>query len=629
MCGIFGILHHQSEALPDQQRLEATARLLEHRGPDHRAVFADRGVGLAHTRLALLDLSARSNQPFWDRHRRYCLVYNGQVYNFAELRAELESEGAVFSTSGDTEVVLELVLRRGIEAAVPRLEGMFAFAVYDTHDGSLTLARDRFGIKPLYVYDQEDSFVFASEIAAMRPWVSFEPDLISISAFLQGFGGPAAGPSFYRNIRIVPPGTVIQVRRGTPSRSRRFWGLHEFWSPDEADRLRGLSAAQVVDEVEQSLLESVRLRMLADAPVAALCSGGVDSAVVTAMASRLNKNIMMFHADVIGPHSEREAALAVARHLKLDLKIAPVVDQDSIDSMAEVMRHYGHPYAYHPNSVPFLAVSRLVRENAVKAVVSGEGSDEIFVGYSWAIFDLRAFLLRLPATVQAGAYRVLRDLVKRAFGRTIMRPAAEPEGLARELHDRFEIALDRERLREAMKRVIGAEPEARILVSLEQLGYHLRTLLHRNDCLGMAASVEARFPFLDSQLVRLAVSMPYNVKVRPSLRAVNGPHMFLRDKWALRKVAERYLPPALAWRRKQGFPIGASARMHVAPEFFERSFVAELFELGAREVQFMTAHADPSLRLRLLHLDVWGRVCLEGEPTEAVTNRLQKYVTLV
>lgn len=628
MCGIFGILQHRSDAVVDERRLELTARLLEHRGPDHQAVFADRGVGLAHTRLALLDLSARSNQPFWDPHRRYCLVYNGQVYNFAELRAELEADGVVFRTTGDTEVVLELLIHRGVEATVPRLEGMFAFGLYDAHEGSLALARDHFGIKPLYVYDQDDAFVFASEISAMRPWIPFEADLLSISSYLQGFGVPTSGHSFYRNVRIVPPGTVVHVPRGGRGRYRRFWHLHQFWDPDEVARLRGLPPSRIVNEVEETLVDSVRMRLLADAPVGALCSGGVDSAVVTAMASRFNKNITVFHADVVGPHSERDAAVALARHLKLDLKVVSVVDQDSIDSMADIMLHYGHPFAYHPNSVPFLMVSKLVRENAVKAILSGEGADESFIGYSWAIFDLRAFLLELPGKVQSHAYRVLRDLLKRALGRRIAHAPLERLGMVRDLHNRFEVGVEQERTRAEVRRRMGKAPTEHDLVTLDQLGYHLRTLLHRNDCLGMAASVEARFPFLDTRLVRLAVNMPYRVKVRPSLTTLEPGHLFLRDKWVLRKVADRYLPATLAQRKKQGFPIGASARMRIDPEFFDQSYVARLFELGARETRFLAVHANQELRLKLLHLDVWGRVCLEGVSTEDVTNRLQKYVTL-
>jgi asparagine synthase (glutamine-hydrolysing) len=199
--------------------------------------------------------------------------------------------------------------------------------------------------------------------------------------------------------------------------------------------------------------------------------------------------------------------------------------------------------------------------------------------------------------------------------------------VVRSLHNRFEAEIEQDAIRAALTRS-GSAPAAAQLTTLFQLGYHLRTLLHRNDCMGMAASIEARFPFLDTRVVRLGVNMPYRVKARPSLTALESRHLFIRDKWVLRKVAERYLPAALAWQKKVGFPIGATARMHIAPELFEDSFVADLFELGSREVRFLVDHAGRDLTLRLLYLDVWGRVCLEGASTDDVTRRLQKYVTL-
>jgi asparagine synthase (glutamine-hydrolysing) len=629
MCGIFGILQHRPGRTPDRERLELTARLLQHRGPDHHAVFSDDGIGFAQTRLALVDLNPRSNQPFWDRTGRYCLVYNGEIYDFRELRMELETDGVVFRTTSDTEVLLEALIHRGVDKTLPRLEGMFAFAFYDTRNSSLILARDRFGIKPLYIYDGEDAFVFSSEIPAMRPWIPFEADTFSISAYLQGFGGPTSGFSFYKDIRIVPPGTVVTVFRGRRSDSRVFWPLESFWDPGETERLRGMRPSQIVDEVEERLVESVRMQLLADAPVGVLCSGGVDSSVITAIAARLHKNLAIFHADVVGPFSEHHAAATLARHLGLELKAVSVTDADNLDTLPEVMLHYGHPFTYHPNSVPFLMVSKLVRSHGVKGILSGEGSDESYIGYPWLIFDLRAFLFQWPRKAPGSAYRVLRDAMQRVLGRRPVRHRLEEAmAVVRGLHHRFEIEIEEERIRAEIKRKIGREPKPRELITLSQLGYHLRTLLHRNDCLGMAASIEARFPFLDTRLVRLAVNMPYSVKVRPSPTALERGHLFLRDKWVVRKVAERYLPPALAARKKRGFPIGAAARMRITPELFDNSFVANLFELDASETRYLIEQATQQLRLRLLHLDVWGRVCLEGVPPEDVRARLQKYVSL-
>jgi asparagine synthase (glutamine-hydrolysing) len=628
MCGIFGVLDHRADTVPDRERLELTARLLHHRGPDHHDVFAARGIALGATRLALVDLSPRSNQPFWDRERRYCLVYNGEVYNFRELRAELEAEGVVMRTTSDTEVVLESLIRRGADATLPRLEGMFAFALWDTVGRRLTMARDRFGIKPLHVYDRDDVFVFASEIQAMRPWIPFAPDVPMISSYLLGFGGPTSGPTFYKHVRAVPPGTVVTVSPGSRGEYRRFWRLQDFWDPEESQRLADTRPARIVDALEERLLESVRTQLLADAPVGVLASGGVDSSLVIAMAARFHGNLAAFHADVVGRDSEHAAAAALARHAKVDLHAVKVVDQDSIDTIPEVMRHHGYPFTYQLNSVPFLKVSKLARHHGVKGVLSGEAADESYIGYQQLVPDVLATLREGLAE----APRVALDLARRGLARLRgVRPSAAPEDTARivrSLLNRFETDLPEEEIRDDVRRRSGGEPVDRDLVTLWQLGWQLRTLLHRNDCLGMAASIEARFPFLDSRVVRLAANMPYSVKVRPSPTTLEREHPGLRDKWVLRKVAERYLPRSLAYRKKRGFPISAHQRMRITPELFDGSFVADLFELGSREVRMLVARAAPVLRLRLLHVDVWGRVCLGGVAAEEEKARLQKHVMI-
>lgn len=629
MCGILGVLYHGSLETPDQERLEASARLLHHRGPDHQAVFAGEGIGLVHTRLALLDLNPRSNQPFWDRTGQHALVYNGEIYNYLELRAELEARGIQFRTTSDTEVLLECLINQGVDATLSRLEGMFAFALYDKEERSLVLARDRFGIKPLHVCATENQFVFASEIRAMRPWVPFRADVLSISSYIQGFGGPTQGYTFYQNIRIVPPGTTVSVSSDGHAHWRRFWHMSDFWDPTEVERLGQLRPKQVVDAVEEALFESVRGQLVADAPVGALCSGGVDSSLTMAMAARFHNHLAIFHANVIGPHSEYEAAAKLAKHLRLDLKTVAVVDQDSIDSMPEVIQHYGHPFTYHLNSVPFLMVSKLVRDHRVKAILSGEGADECYVGYPWLIFNLRAAVVRSLLELPRVSWHLARGLARRLIGRAMPAIISEDDAtVVQGLHNRFESDMEKAELRNAVRDKAGREPTDRDLVTLNYLSYHLRTLLHRNDCLGMATSIEARFPFLDSRLVRLAVNMPYKLKVRFSPSAVAQGRYFLRDKWVLREVAARYLPPELAYRKKMGFPTNAQYRMKIRPELFAGSFVADLFGLTDREVRHLLERGSQQLRLRLLHLEMWARVCLEGPPIDRMSSRLRDHVSM-
>lgn len=642
MCGIFGILQHNSDRMPDQRCVEASASLMHHRGPDHQGISVDEGIGLAHTRLSLLDLHPRSNQPFWDSLGRFCIVYNGEIYNYRELRSELQKQGIEFKTTSDTEVLLEFLVHQGVEATLPRLEGMFAFALYDRHERLLTVARDRFGIKPLYVYDQQDLFIFASEIGAMRPWIRFEPDLLSISSYLQGPAdhrqqGPAKGFSFFKHIKLVAPGSLITVQRGGQAHYSRFFSLGDFWDAGEVNRLKRLKPNQVVDEVEEMLLKSVKTQLLADAPVGALCSGGVDSSIVVAMASRFHKNLAIFHADVIGPTSEHDAAAALAKHLRLDLKTVEVGDQDSIEMMPEVMAHYGYPFTLHPHSVPFLMVSRLARSNSVKAILTGEGSDECYIGYPWTIFDLRDFMRGLPLRTYHMVPKLIKLLLRRNYrglisevgtlrpkARRLYKPAAYVS--VPSLQYRFERELEYEDILSHIQRLTCGPIDDNEVTSLDLMSYLLRTLLHRNDCLGMAASIEARFPFLDGRLVKLAVNIPYHYKVRFSPAVVEPEHLFLRDKWVLRKVAERYLPAALAQRKKRGFPISAHARMDIPTKCFDDSFVADLFDLDRRAMRYLADHADRELKTRLLHLEVWAHVCLHDAPRNKILAKLKNHI---
>ena len=625
---------HRMDDVPDEARLAQTARLLAHRGPDGHGIFAEPGVGLVHTRLSLLDLNERSNQPFWDREERFALVYNGEIYNFAELRAELEESGVQLRTTSDTEVLLEALLKWGPDATLPRLEGMFAFGLYDTATKSLLLARDRFGIKPLFVYDTPEMFVFSSEIRAMRPWVTFEPDLLSISGFLYGFSGPTKGFSFFKHIRIVEPGGVVRVKKGRGVRRSRFFSLVDFVDRGEMEQLARLRSQDLVDRVDELLNQSVKAQLVADAPVGALCSGGLDSSVIMAIAAKYHANLAIFHANVVGPVSEYPAAVRLARHLNLDLKAVEVRDQDFIDSIPEVTEHFGHPFFSCPHSVPYLAVSRLVRCNGVKAVLSGEASDEYFLGYPYCSPDIRQYM---------GVGPMLR------LAKGWLRPAPPPnpmryrgplyvqggdawtiEGLVHALHNRFETVNETIEIRDRIGRDSDSSRFRGVLPSLDLLGYNLRALLHRNDSMGMAASIEARFPFLENRLAKLAVNMPYGSKIRFALSARDESHYFFRDKWVMRKVAERYLPPELFRQDKKPFPINAYAeeRMRIAPAYFDRSFVSELFELGQNETAHFLERCPHWLKWKMLLLDVWAHVSLNGRCREPVLDKLRRHITL-
>ncbi len=619
MCGIFGICIRETEEHPCRDKLHRSAGLIGHRGPDAVGTHIDEHVALAQTRLSLLDPSSRSNQPLWDPTGRYCLIYNGEIYNFRVLRSELERRGVAFYTTSDTEVLLQCLIHDGV-TALPRLEGMFAFAFYDTLSDTLLLSRDRFGIKPLFVYSDDKQLIFSSEIKAFGPWVRLDPDLLSISSFLQGFNGPTLGWTFYRNVRSVETGAFMRIQRGKIIEEGKFFQLTQFSNPALREELNREPPRKIVDRMEELLFTSVQKHMIADAQVGALCSGGVDSSLIMAMAAKIHKNLAIFHANVRGVHSEYDAARALAQHLRLDLNTVDVGDSDFLDYMAKTTYHYGHPFYYHPNSVPFLLVTQLVHSHRVKAVLTGEGADECFLGYS-----------HLPTENLFRAYHRALNRARRVIqlipllGRQLWSDDSTMTSHVRGLHNRYEIELEQADTR----RLLDKQVLPNDLKTIDLLGYHLRTLLHRNDALGMAASIEARFPFLDHDLVAFAVNLPYRHKIHPTLSAATElKHPFLRSKWVLRQVADRYLPRALSRRPKRGFPTNTYERMHISAKLFAKSWIAELFGLSAKGAQHLATRADQNLQLRLLHLEAWGRICLADESLEKVTSDIKPYIVI-
>lgn len=623
MCGIFGIVYGDDSASIDNDRLLASAENLRHRGPDATGTYQGPGVGLVHTRLSLVDLSERSNQPFYDPTRRYVLIYNGEVYNFPELRRELEREGVRFGTTSDTEVVLHALIRWGAERALPRFGGMFALALHDTQTRETILARDRFGMKPLYLYDDGKRVAFASEVKALQPWVDLEAEPFSISAYLLGFGGPTKGFTFYKHVHGVAPGGYIKINARAEVEELMFFELADFVDAATVDRLARMNGRQTVDHFEQLMWESVKRHMFADSKVGAFCSGGVDSSLLMTMAAKQHSNLAVFHANVKGSWSEYDAAASLAKHVKLDLVHVDVHEQDFVHYMPDVMRQYEHPYTYHPNCAPFMLVSRLVREHGVKGMLSGEGSDELFLGYPW--------LGRKAVTdVYYKGIDTARNVVRAvpAVGRIAWPYDGDRANVVKRLLSRGEVAGDERRTRETVDARLPKGAQDGMLTSLDYLNYHLRTLLHRNDSLGMEASIEARFPFLDHDVVHNAINMPTKYKLHFSPTVFEKAHPFVRDKWVVREVADRWMPKQLSQRIKIGFWTTVFERMQVSERYFDRSEARDLLGVSKANMHDIFGSADQDLRMRLLHLDVWARVCLRGETNDQVRDNLKQHVTI-
>ncbi len=629
MCGIFGLLSSRADISNRSHDWGAIARSMEHRGPDSQRIYRDDHAVLIHTRLSLVDLHERSDQPMWDASGRYCIVFNGELYGYQKVRQRLTDRGVEFRTNSDTEVLLNSVLTFGMENALAELDGMYAFAIYDRIEGSLLLARDRIGMKPLFVMRSGDDFVFASSVQALRALHPLEPDLLSVQSFLSGYGGPMTGRSFFKDVQILPPGTMGTILPGGRLQLRSFASWRDLNSDSRQSELRSKKPEQWVNELEALLLRSIESQMLADTPVGALCSGGVDSSLTLAMAKKFNPDLRVFHADVCGPLSELQAAKQVADHLDLPLNVAQVRDQDFLHLIPELTENYGFPFLYHPNAFPFLAVSKLVGSHGIKAVLCGEGADELFLGYEWLMPNIRRTLTRFPREVFRFSKERFNAWERKMRGKGPGNRRGQNDlQLVRSLPHAFEYELGVE------DHSIDTDPlsswpslsDHRSLVHSGELSYILRTLMHRNDSLGMSASIETRYPLLDRDILRFGVNLPLSAKCRVTSQLTDWHHPFIRDKWVLRQVAARYLPKEIAHRVKRPFRTNALDRLQIQPEYFQRSILSEWFQVSSQRLRFMAEQASPHLRLRMLVLDVWGRLYFDGDTLEQSRSRLKQHV---
>ena len=553
----------------------------------------------------------------WDAEGRYCLIYNGEIYNYQALRKELEELGCSFRTESDTEVLLYGLTMVG-DTFLARAEGMFAFGLYDSASARIRIGRDRFGIKPLYYALTDAGIVFSSELRPFRHWMSVAPNAYSVSGYLAGAEVATQGPTLVNGVMHCPVGCVLEFGRDAHITTEEFFNVKAFGTKSESTRLQKSSDENIIDELDEKLQRSVNDHMIADVPVGALCSGGVDSSLLLAMASKSSADLAIFHADVKGQHSERSAAEALAKFLKLELQVVEIHDDDFLDSMAETLLHYETPFSYHPNSVPFLAVARLVQAHGIKAVLTGEGADECFLGYSY-----------LPTLSAFNRYYGFLDFLRKSvhriprIGELAWRdPAKALPEIA--LLNGLDAVVDSKDLDSGTAEMNAGSPR-----TVKLLGHHLRTLLHRNDRLGMAASIEARFPYLDHHVVDFAVNLRDNCKIKMSAAAAReSRHPFVFTKWVLRKVAERHIPAELANRRKRGFPTSFFERMSVSHEYFIDSWVAETFELDSKKIQYLISDGSRAFQNRMLLMDAWVRLHVLGDSVSDVRADIKRHASI-
>jgi len=637
MCGITGAWARGV----DPARLRASMAAIAHRGPDDAGEYIDHAVEvmLGHRRLSIIDLSPAGHQPMLSDDGNVVISYNGEIYNYRDLRAELQAGGRVFRSDSDTEVLLHLYQAEGV-AMLPRLNGIFAFALYNRNAGELLLARDGLGIKPMYYVEDADGIRFASEIKALLPWLGPEQSLdpASLHRYLTFLWCPGTGTPFTK-ARKLAPGEAIRIREG---KIVERWNWYE---PPATRRAAIASApADPVREVREALRRAVTRQLVADVPVGAFLSGGLDSSAVVAFARERMPDVRCFTIEPIGGTDEGEApdlpyARRVARHLGVTLDVVSIDSARMAGDLEEMVWMLDEPLA-DPAPLNVLYISRLARQSGIKVLLSGAGGDDLFTGYRRHLAQrYERWWSWLPAPVRQGLDNATRHLDARvAWKRRVSRLCAGAGAsddarltayFAWARRDDL-MALYSPAMREAVAKVDAAQPMldflARIdpartpldrMLALEQRFFLADHNLLYTDKMSMAAGVEVRVPFLDPELVELAARIPDRLKQRGRI-----------GKWVLKKAMEPYLPQDVIHRPKTGF--GAPLRRWMRHEL--RDLVGELLsEASLRRrglfdpqgVRRLIEDNDAGRRdgaytlLSLLCIEIWCRRFVDGAGLEA------------
>jgi asparagine synthase (glutamine-hydrolysing) len=621
MCGIGGFIG--ADLPPDPAALTRMCELLAHRGPDDRGIFVDGPIGLAHTRLSLLDLSPAGHQPWVDGE--HALVFNGEIYNFREERAVLEASGATFDSGSDTEVLFRSLVDRGVDQTLSRLRGMFAFAFVDLRSHRTVLCRDRFGIKPLVYRSGVGHVAFASEAKALAAVEPLEIDPVVALFSITGMADHSKSRTPFRGVEQVEPGSYVVIEDGRVSKRVTYYALADQIDESRYRCLEEASWNEVVDELDELLERSVRSVAFADAPVGAFVSGGVDSGLIASYgAASSPSDFTLFTADVVGAHSEREGAEALSRHIRRPLVSTPFEPGDLLGHWARCTWGYETPLVKHTNAMPFSALAERTRDAGFKAVLTGEGADELFLGYPTLLFDRYRPLVEAPLRLLDRLYGLSPRLAH-----IVLEPRSDPAAtFLRGLSERYE----HDRIERSDRPALDFLPRrdrALAYNTLDMFQEHLLSLLHRNDRMGMLSGIESRFPFLDEDLVSFGLNLPVKWKAAHTSRVHNLKHPFLIDKAVVRRLAARRLPPALAERPKEGFPMYGLRNVRLRDGAFRDGYVADLLSLDDPAQSYLIDQGATYQVAKLFSVEVFGRLFGLGHSIDEVTDWVTHHATVV
>jgi asparagine synthase (glutamine-hydrolysing) len=631
MCGIAGAIAWEAP-WPTESLIRAMCEVICHRGPDDEGVYTAGPVGIGMRRLSIIDV-AGGHQPIFNESGEIAIVFNGEIYNYRELRSWLEGRGHRFTTETDTEVVLHLYEEKG-EWCVRELRGMFAFAVWDSRRQALVLARDRFGEKPLYYATPKGGLVFASELKALlvHPAVGRELDPEGINQFLT-FGNTLGETTILQEARKLPPAHVLVASRGSV-RVSRYWQ----WRVQEDS---SLSETQIIEHLRELLQEAVRLQLVSEVPLGAFLSGGLDSSTVVALMSKASpRPVKTFSIGFGDPqfdelnHCRTVAAAFGTEHQEL------VLDPDAVEVLADLVWHVDEPFA-DSSAIPTYFLSKLAREN-VTVALSGDGGDELFAGYPGYHAEIYLNgMRRIPRRLRAWALeRAISPLTEWARGsvrwkmerlrRNLLRVDMSPEDRFLSRHCLFPVELRSEVLTDHAQKLLAPTDHPGNWVKLDFHGnqhpvnksmyldinvYLPNDMLVKVDRMSMAHSLEVRCPLLDHKLAEFMGTVPSRHKVRSG-----------RTKYILRKAMAGILPDSILSRGKQGFRVpldrwfkcglvALAREVLLDPRSVRRGLVDSkgVETLLMRHEQGMTANGEQIWAL--LVLETWCRLFLDPPRT--------------
>ncbi|HET7254704.1 MAG TPA: asparagine synthase (glutamine-hydrolyzing) [Xanthobacteraceae bacterium] len=583
MCGIAGMVDWRAATPADALRsiAEAMIETVRHRGPDAGEVWveAEGGVALGQRRLAIIDLSPGGAQPMHSADRRFVITFNGEIYNYRDIRRELQAAGHAMRSDSDTEVLLEACALWGVEAAIERAIGMFAFALWDRKTRSLILARDRLGIKPLYYAATPERVLFASQLKAFRPTPHWKPtiDADAVVGYLR-HAYIAQPRTIYREAEKLAPGHILTLREGSMPSPKCFWDLRGIAIAGQRRNDPAPDAQEATDRLDGLLRDSVKLRMIADVPLGAFLSGGIDSSTVVALMQAQSRRPVKtfsigFHE---GEYDEAHCAKQVAAHLGTDHTEFYVEPRHALEVIPHLADWFDEPFA-DPSQIPTYLVSELTRKH-VTVALSGDGGDELFAGYNryvWAERLARAVNL-VPRPLRGASATALRALAPQTWNRLFaFVPASWRPALPGDKLHKITTLLDNPQPDAIYRRLVsqwerpdeiaaaGQEPRGPLwdpsiaqdfpdlvprMQFLDMISYLPDDILTKVDRATMAVGLEGRVPLLDHRVVAYSWSLPLEFKLRGG-----------RSKWLLRQVLDRYVPRPLIDRPKMGFGVPIDA----------------------------------------------------------------------